>query len=142
MYNSCFNWMSVLCDGNRLVLEILLSSILCRVHVNFQSDYWLITTVYCLQVLTANNTRSLVSEWINFILSFPKRYNECSLFLLLSHKVNAQIQECNFLLYSMSRGYFYIAEQLYLGVGCGEGLRPPRGNKLILDYISIKSTLD
>lgn len=141
MYNSCFNWMSVLCDGNRLVLEILLSSILFRVHVNFQSDYWLIT-VYCLHVLTANNTRSLISEWMNFILSFPKRYNECLLFLLFSHKVNAQVQEYNFPLYSMSRGYFYIAERLYLGVGCGGGLRPLGGNKPILDYISIKSTLD
>lgn len=100
MYNSCFNWMPVLCDGNRLVLEILLSSILFRVHVNFQSDYWLIT-VYCLHFLTANNARSLVSEWINFILSFPQRYNECLLFLLFSHKVNAQVQECNFPLYSI-----------------------------------------
>lgn len=102
-------------------------------HVNFQSDYLLIT-VYCVHVVTANNTRILVSEWINYILSFPKRYNECLLFLLFSHKMNAQVQECHFPLYSMSWGYFYIAERLYLGVGCGGGLRPPGGNKPILNY--------
>lgn len=115
MYNSCFNWMSVLCDGNRLVLEILLSSILFRVHVNFQSDYWLIT-VYCLHVLTANNTRSLVGDRINFILSCNVIFH-CTLLFIYSRTV-------------------------IFGGGFLRGFRPPGGNKPILDYISIKSTLD
>lgn len=113
--------MSFLCDGNRLVLEIPLSSILFRVHVNFQSDYWLIT-VYCVHVVTANNTRSLVSEWINYILSLTKRYNECLLFLLFSHKVNAQVQECHFPLYSMSRGLFLYSRTVIFGGGLWRGI--------------------